>query len=133
VETIKIPDWVKNLAKNPVLPQPERRGAPRIPLRLPSKYYPLGKATARLCYTINICETGVLLCLPEKVSVGNSLRVEIYYCFDFALTSFEAVGKVVWVKKKKEVDSKYQVALEFVEIAPADSRNLKRFLRKICF
>jgi c-di-GMP-binding flagellar brake protein YcgR len=133
METIKIPDWVKNLTKNPVLPQPERRGAPRIPLRLPSKYYSPAKASARLCYTINICETGVLLCLPEKVNVGDSLLVEIYYCFDFDLKSFEAVGKVVWVKKKKEADSKYQAALEFIEIAPADSRNLKRFLQKICY
>lgn len=133
VETIKIPDWVKKLAKNPVLPQPERRGAPRIPLRLPSKYCPPGKVKARLCYTINICETGVLLCLPEKVNVGDSLRVEIYYCFDYELKSFEAVGKVVWVEKKKEWDTKYKAALEFIEIAPADSRNLKRFLNKICY
>jgi len=132
VRTIITPDWVRILTKEKKgRARGERRGNPRIPLRLPTEYFPPGCADGRLCYTINICENGVLLCLPQEMDVGALLRVEIYYYFDYELTVFEALGEVVRVKKLEESDSEYQCALEFIEISPADSENLKRFLRKI--
>ena len=134
MRTIITPDWVKNLAKDKAFPAtPERRGNPRIPLRLPTEYFPPGRAHSRLCYTINICENGVLLCLPERMDTGDLLKIVIYYYFDYDLTSFEALGEVVWVKKLEDSDVEYRCALEFIEIAPADSDNLKRFLRKIFY
>jgi c-di-GMP-binding flagellar brake protein YcgR len=134
VRTIVTPNWVKKLTKNQAVPVlAERRRKPRIPLRLPTEYFPPGCANGRLCHTINICENGVLLCLPEKRNVGELLRAEIYYYFDYHLTSLDIVGEVVWVRKREDFEAEYQCALEFIEITPADSDNLKRFLRKIFF
>jgi c-di-GMP-binding flagellar brake protein YcgR len=134
VRTIDPTDWEKYLAKHHLATALiEKREHPRIPLRLPTEYLPPGAVNARLCYTINISENGVLLCLPEKVEVGDRLRVEIYYCFDYDLTSFKALGEVVWVKRLEDSEVEYRCALEFIELAPADSQNLKRFLRKIFY
>jgi c-di-GMP-binding flagellar brake protein YcgR len=127
---ILIPDWVKKLTQgHPVLAVPERRGAPRIPLRLPTEYIRPGGIKARLCFTINICESGVLLCLPEKLNGGDLLRVEIYYYFNSSLMRVKVLGKVVWIRKKKD-SAKYHCAVKFIEIAPADARNLRQFLKK---
>ena len=124
------PDWVKKLMQgHPVLAAPERRGAPRIPLRLPTEYLSPGAVKARLCYTLNICETGVLLCLRERLDVGDLLRLEIYYYFKSNLMIARVLGKVVWVKKKKD-SAKYQCAVGFIEITPSASRNLRQFLEK---
>ena len=134
MRTIDASNLKRKLAKNDLVSDlTERRKHPRIPLRLPTEYFPPGVVNARLCYTINISENGVLLCLPEKVEVGDRLRVEIYYCFDYDLTSFEALGEVIRVKKLEDSDREYRCALEFIEIAPADSDNLKRFLAKIFY
>ena len=129
-----IPKCSNKLAKNDWIPfLTERRRTPRIPLRLPTEYFPRVGVHARLCYTINISESGVLLCLPEKVEVGERLRVDIYYCFEYELTSFEALGEVVRVKKLEDSEVEYRCALKFIELSPADSENLKRFLRKIFY
>ena len=130
VPTMITPDWVKKLTQgHPVLAGPERRGAPRIPLRLPTEYLPPGAVKARLCATLNICETGALLCLRERLEVGDLLRLEIYYYFNSNLMIARVLGKVVWVKKKKD-SAKYQCAVGFIEITPSASRNLRQFLEK---
>jgi len=134
VQKIDTPKLAKKLTRHPLVPAlTEKREHPRIPLRLPTEYFPTGAVNARLCYTINICENGVLLCLPEKVNVGDRLRVEIYYYFEYDLATFEALGKVVWVKRLEDSEVEYRCALEFIELAPADSENLKRFLSKIFY
>jgi c-di-GMP-binding flagellar brake protein YcgR len=134
VRTTTPPNWAINLAKERLVTAlTEKRRHPRIPLRLPTEYFPPGGVHARLCYTINISENGVLLCLPEKMNVGDRLRVEIYCYFEYDLTCFEAIGEVVWVKKVEDSEVEYLCALEFVELAPAASENLKRFLRKIFY
>jgi hypothetical protein len=133
VRTINTLDWFKKLVKDQALSTlPERRVKPRIPLRLSTEYFPPGCARSRLSYTINICETGVLLCLPERMNTGDLLRIVIYYCFDYELMSFEALGKVIWVKKLEDSDVEYRYALEFMEIAPDWDlgEEVKNFLMK---
>jgi len=111
----------------------ERRGHPRIPLRLPTEYFPAGTTKGRICHTINISEGGVLLCLPEKIKNGQSMRVEVFYYFDYELTSFDALGKVVWVERQEDSDREYRCALEFVNLSPDDLEKLKKFLGKIFY
>jgi hypothetical protein len=125
---------VKKAVVHPLVPALiEKRQCPRIPLRLPTEYFPVGAAKARLCHTINICEGGVLLCLPEKVRVGQRLKVEIYYYFDYDLTSFEALGEVVWAEKLEDSEIEYRGALEFIDLALNDLEKLRGFLRKIFY
>jgi c-di-GMP-binding flagellar brake protein YcgR len=111
----------------------EKRRHPRIPLRLPTEYLPEEAVKGRLCHTINICEGGVLLCLPEKVRVGQRLGVEIYYYFEYDLASFEALGEVVWAEKLEDSETEYRCALEFIDLALNDLEKLKKFLRKIFY
>ena len=109
----------------------ERRKHPRIPLRLPTQYFPEGKTRKRLCHTINIGEGGAMLCLPEKMEVGQKLRFEIYYYFDYELEKFNATGEVLWAEKTEDASPGYRCALEFVDLAIRDFEKLKKFLRKI--
>ena len=111
----------------------ERRKHPRIPLRLPTEYFPEGTIRSRLCYTINIGEGGVLLCLPEKPNVGQRLKMEVFYYFDYELTRFIATGEVVWAEKSQDSPTEYQGALEFVDLSLRDFEKLKNFLGKIFY
>jgi len=109
----------------------ERRKHPRIPLSLPTEYYPEGNIRSRLCYTINIGEGGVQLCMPEKLEIGQRLKMEVFYYFDYELTRFIATGEVVWAEKSSDSSTEYQGALEFVDLSPRDFEKLRTFLRKI--
>jgi len=111
----------------------ERRKQPRIPLRLPTEYFPEGKTRSRLCHTINIGEGGVLLCLPEKLQVGQRLKIEVFYYFDYELEKFCATGEVVWAENPEDAPTGYRSALEFVDLSLRDFEKLKKFLRKIFF
>jgi c-di-GMP-binding flagellar brake protein YcgR len=109
----------------------DRRKYPRIPLHLPTEYSPEGTIRSRLCYTINIGEGGVLLCLPEKLEVGQRLKMEVFCYFDCELTRFTATGEVIWAEKSQDSPTEYQGAIEFVDLPLRDFENLKSFLRKI--
>jgi c-di-GMP-binding flagellar brake protein YcgR len=111
----------------------ERRKHPRIPLRLPTEYFPEGKTRSRLCHTINIGEGGVLLCLPEKLQVGQRLKIEVFYYFDYELEKFYATGEVVWAENLEDAPTGYRSALEFVDLSLRDFEKLKKFLRKIFY
>ncbi|RPJ42778.1 MAG: PilZ domain-containing protein [Deltaproteobacteria bacterium] len=111
----------------------ERRRHPRIPLRLPTEYFPEGKTRSRLCHTINIGEGGVLLCLPEKLQVGQRLKIEVFYYFDYELERFCATGEVVWAENLEDSPIGYRSALEFVDLSLRDFEKLKKFLRKIFY
>lgn len=109
----------------------ERRKHPRVPLRLPTEYSPEGTNRSRLCYTINIGEGGVLLCLPERLKVGQRVKMEVFYYFDYELARLIATGEVIWSEKSGDSPREYQGALEFVDLSPCDFEKLKTFLRKI--
>lgn len=109
----------------------EKRKHPRIPLRLPTEYLIPGTTKGRLCHTLNIAEGGVLLCLPEKPEVGQRLRIEVFYYFDYELARFEATGEIVWVEILEDSPMEYHGALEFVDLSPRDFEKLKNFLSKI--
>ncbi len=111
----------------------ERREHPRIPLRLPTEYLLPEAVKGRLCHTLNICESGVLLCVPEKIKVGQRLKVEIYYCFEYELSIFEAIGEVVWTERVEDCENEYRCALEFLDLGLEDMDKLRRFLRKIFY
>ena len=111
----------------------ERRIHPRIPLRLPTEYFPAGTTKGRICHTINISESGILLCLPEKIKTGQTLRIEVFYYFDYELASFEALGEVVWFERFEDSDRESRCALEFMDLSLDDLEKLKRFLRKIFY
>ena len=111
----------------------ERRKHPRIPLRLPTEYFPEGKTRCRLCHTINIGEGGALLCLPEKLQVGQRIKIEVFYYFDYELERFCATGEVVWAENLEDSPIGYRSALEFVDLSLRDFEKLKKFLRKIFY
>jgi hypothetical protein len=111
----------------------EKRKHPRIPLRLPTEYSISGTTRGRICHTLNIAEGGLLLCLPEKLPVGQQVKIEVFYYFDYELDRFEATGKVVWVEPLRDSPLEYFGALEFVNLSPCDFEKLRAFLGKIFF
>jgi hypothetical protein len=109
----------------------EKRKHPRIPLRLPTEYSLSGTTRGRLCHTLNIAEGGVLLCLPEKLPVGQQVKIEVFYYFDYELERFGATGQIVWIEILEDSPLRYHGALEFLDLSPCDCEKLKAFLRKI--
>jgi hypothetical protein len=111
----------------------EKRRHPRIPLRLPTEYLIPGSTKGRLCHTLNIAEGGVLLCLPQKFEIGQRLKIEVFYYFDYELDRFEAAGDVVWMESLADFPREYHGALEFRDLSPGDSQKLKNFISKIFY
>lgn len=100
-------------------------------MRLPTEYLLAGAKRGRLCHTLNIAEGGALLCLPEKLEIGQELKIEVFYYFDYELDRFEATGRIVWVEPLEDSPVEYHGALEFLDLPSRDSERLNAFLRKI--
>ena len=110
----------------------ERRRHPRISVDLPIEYTHVenhpdihnGRAA-------NASEGGLLVFLPELVSVGQVLKVMIYFSYP-KIQKVELIAEVVWVDIPiGEKPSEYRTGLRFFEITREDQERLAGFLKII--
>jgi len=109
----------------------EKRKHPRFDVDLPVEY----SRTDLAVYhgrVINVSEGGLLVYLPEKMEVGQHLRMKIFFSSDFGLHTIETVTKVVWLDIHLEKDwGDYRTGVRFVDISLEDLNNLKNFFRSL--
>ena len=110
----------------------ERRKHPRISVDLPIEYSRIETAAdPRNGRAANASHGGLLVYLPELVSVGQTLRLMIY----FSIPTFQKVemtAEVAWVDiPMGEKPAEYRAGLKFLEILPEDQERLTHFLKII--
>ena len=109
----------------------EKRKHPRFDVDLPVEY----SRTDLAVYhgrVINVSEGGLLVYLPEKMEVGQHLRMKIFFSSDFGLHTIEMVTEVVWLDIHLEKDwGDYRTGVRFVDISLEDLNNLKIFFRSL--
>jgi hypothetical protein len=109
----------------------EKRKHPRFDVDLPVEY----SRTDLAVYhgrVINVSEGGLLVYLPEKMEVGQHLRMKIFFSSDFGLNTIEIVTEVVWLDIHLEKDwGDYRTGVRFVDISLEDLNNLKIFFRSL--
>jgi len=69
-----------------------------------------------------------MLYLPEKLEVGQHLRVKIYFTSEPGLNFIEALGQVAWVEISFAKEGDHRYGLKFLDISPEDLSRLKDYL-----
>jgi len=109
----------------------EKRKYPRFNVNLPVKYsrtnlfFKYGRAS-------NAGEGGLLVCLPEKMDIGQHLTLKLFFPSRSELNSIETVVQVVWmgVHLKKDWTWDYRTGVRFEDISPENMTILKNFLMR---
>jgi c-di-GMP-binding flagellar brake protein YcgR len=81
---------------------------------------------------VNASEGGLLLCLPEKMEIGQHLSLKLFFTSDFELDAIETFVEVSWRDiHLGESGGDYRTGVRFVEISMEDMGKLKNFLRNL--
>ena len=109
----------------------EKRNHPRFNVDLPVEYsrtdvlIDQGRA-------VNASEGGLLLYLPERMEIGNHLRLRLFFSMGAELNAVETLVAVVWLDLHVGKDwADYRTGVRFVEISTEDMGKLKSFLKNL--
>jgi len=109
----------------------EKRNHPRFNVDLPVEYsrtdvlIDQGRA-------VNASEGGLLLYLPERMKIGNHLRLKLFFSMGAGLNAIETRVAVAWVDLHVGKDwGDYRTGVRFVEISTEDMGKLKSFLKNL--
>jgi hypothetical protein len=110
----------------------EKRKYPRFAIDLPIEYQAFEFSANHPGRAINASEGGLLVVLPELAEVGSHLKLKLFFAFDAALTTIEAVVQVVWTDLHLGIEwGDYATGVRFVEICEEDLAKLKSFLQSL--
>jgi c-di-GMP-binding flagellar brake protein YcgR len=110
----------------------ERRKFPRFTIDLPIEYYREDSETAYSGRALNASEGGLLIYLPEKVAVGEILKLRLFFTLGHNLHTIEMIVQVAWVDiHLGEEWGDYRSGLKFIDISSEDLHQLKNFLRSL--
>lgn len=110
----------------------ERRRYPRFSVDLPLEYHRVESPMTQPARALNASEGGLLVYFPERVFLGEYLKVKLFFHFGSRLNSIETLVQVVWVDLHLgEGWGEYRSGVRFVEISSEDLQTLKNFLRQL--
>jgi hypothetical protein len=122
---------IAELIKQATSGTPGKRRHRRLSLRLPMDYSLPGSSRHRLAYTLDICEGGLLIHTPEKLEIGQNLRVKFYHVSGSGVESIQAPGEVVRIDRLEKSGKEYRCAVKFVDLPPDVLKNLQKFLKSL--
>jgi len=105
----------------------ERRKYPRFKINLPLDYYRVTSPDTHAGQTLNASEGGLEIYFPEKVVIGEHLKLKLYFSLESGLSTIDVLAEVVWVDILSG-NGEYRSGVRFIEIAPEDMVRLKGFL-----
>jgi c-di-GMP-binding flagellar brake protein YcgR len=110
----------------------ERRKYPRFNIDLPIEYYRVDSPISNAGRARNISEGGLLIYFPERIEIGQHLKLKIFFSLGSVLHSMEVVGVVVWVDiHLGEGWGDYKSGVKFIDAAQEDMTQLKDFLKNL--
>jgi c-di-GMP-binding flagellar brake protein YcgR len=110
----------------------ERRRHPRFSVDLPLEYYRTEAPAVRTGRAINASEGGFLIYFPERMEIGQHLRIKLYFTFGSELNMTECLVEIVWVDLNMgEGWGDYRAGAKFIDISQEDLGKVKRFLRSL--
>ena len=108
---------------------PEKRKSARFNVALPVRY---SKTNSFFKYAraANASEGGLLICLPEKMGIGQHLALKLFLPIRSGSSMIEAVVQVVWmdIHLRKDWTWDYRTGVRFEDISSRDMTHLKNFL-----
>jgi c-di-GMP-binding flagellar brake protein YcgR len=107
----------------------ERRKYPRFSVDLPIEYYRIDKPAGSRGRALDISEGGLLIYFPERMEIGQCLRLRLFFSMGSELNTIELLSEVAWVDMRIGEDwGDYRTGVKFVDISPDDMTKLKNFL-----
>jgi c-di-GMP-binding flagellar brake protein YcgR len=110
----------------------EKRKHPRFFVELPLDYSRKGKKTDFGGMVKDAGEGGILVYLPEKIEVGEMLKVEIFFAKGLELNTVQGMAKVVWADlAARETWREHRYGLEFHSMPKGMIQKLKNLLKDL--
>lgn len=110
----------------------ERRKHPRFNLELPLDYFQIKDKENYGGIVANASELGILVYLPEKMEIGTTLSIEIFYAKGLELDTIKAIGKVVWADlPARKTWGEHRYGLQFQSIDKKNLSKLKNLLKGV--
>jgi len=110
----------------------ERRKHPRFSVDLPVEYWRVnGNPRSHSDRPLEGGEGGLLLYISDEITIGQNLRIRIFFDSGQGLKSIEAEAQVLWKDILLERDSFYRVGLKLAEISAEDLQKLRNFLNNL--
>ncbi len=110
----------------------ERRRYPRFTIDLPIEYQRQGSEKRYSGRALNASEGGLLLYLPEKIEIGEIVRLKLFFALGHDLNTIELVAQVTWIDiHLGEGWGDYRSGVRFVDISSEDLYKLKDFLKSL--
>jgi c-di-GMP-binding flagellar brake protein YcgR len=110
----------------------ERRKHPRFNVDLPIESYRIDSMVGSPGRAMNVSEGGLLVYLPEKLEIGQHLKLKLYFPSGSGLNTIEMLAEVVWVDLHLEKGwGDYRSGLRFIEISSEHLNLLKKILRNL--
>jgi c-di-GMP-binding flagellar brake protein YcgR len=110
----------------------EKRKYPRFSVELPLDYSRVNGKETLGGMVANASEGGLLVYLPERIEIGASLQIEIFYVRGLELDTVKAVAKVVWCDlAARESWGEHRYGLQFQSIDEKDFNRLTGLLKEV--
>jgi len=109
--------------------QPDGRKHPRAPLNLPVEYYATNPKTPRLGHTSDLSPDGVMLNIPERLDVGQLIKLAIFVYLDKTVETIMVNSEVVWVAGR-EKDGSFRLGMKFTDLSSNDRLKLEKFFEE---
>ena len=107
----------------------EKRKYPRMSANFPVKYCTTD-SFFKSARATNASEGGLLVCLPERMDIGQQLALKLFFPYRSGLNIVETVVKVIWmgVRLRKDWTWDYRTGVKFEDISTKDMTIFKNFL-----
>ncbi|MDI7261518.1 MAG: PilZ domain-containing protein [Thermodesulfobacteriota bacterium] len=110
----------------------EKRKHPRFFVELPLDYSRKGKNPDFGGLIKNASEGGILVYLPEKLDVGELLKIDIFFAKGLELNSIQGVAKIVWSDlAARETWKEHRYGLEFHSMPKGTIQKLRNLLKDV--
>ncbi len=110
----------------------EKRQFPRWSIELPMDYSRKGEKSDFGGFVRNVSEGGILVYLPEEMSIGELLKVEIYFSKGLQLNTVQGMAKIVWSDlATKETLREYRYGLKFYSMPKGMMLKLRSLLQEM--
>jgi c-di-GMP-binding flagellar brake protein YcgR len=110
----------------------EKRRYPRLDIHLPIECEQIKSC---ITHTGNISEGGVLMYFAEQMTIGQYLRLKLFFSLDAELDTIKALAEVVWMDHhlSKDIENHYPYGIKFVDISPEDRTKLRSFISRLSY
>ena len=110
----------------------EKRKHPRFTVDLPIEYHRVESPLIQTGRVLNASEGGLLLYFPEKIEIGQNLRLKLFFTSGSDLNTVTMLVQVVWTDFHLGKDwGDYRTGVKFIDISAEDVNRLGSFLKRL--